>query len=69
MATSVYANPQERHLDSKNISVALDELERVLQFGGRVTCNLSSSGLALDCVLWYWTVCVALHGAANIPVD
>ncbi|KAA6427624.1 MAG: hypothetical protein FRX49_02287 [Trebouxia sp. A1-2] len=50
MATSVYANPQERHLDSKNISIALDELKRELRFGGRVTCNLSSSGLTLDCV-------------------
>ena len=50
MATSVYANPQERHLDSKNIPVALDELNRELQFGGRVTCNLSSGGLTLDCV-------------------
>ena len=50
MAPSVYANPQDRHLDSKNISVALDELNKELRFGGRVTCNLSSSGLTLDCV-------------------
>ena len=50
MATSIYANPQERHLDSKNMSVALDELNKQLQFGGRVTCNLSSSGLTLECV-------------------
>ena len=28
MAPSVYANPQDRHLDSKNISVALDELNK-----------------------------------------
>ncbi len=35
-------------LDSNNISVALDELNRELRFGGRVTCNLSSSGLTLD---------------------
>ena len=50
MATSVYYNPQERFLDSKNIPVALDELKRELKFGGRVTCNLSSSGLTLECV-------------------
>lgn len=50
MAPSVYANPQDRHLDSKNISVALDELNKELRVGGRVTCNLSSSGLTLDCV-------------------
>lgn len=50
MATSVYANSQERHLDSKNISESLNELYRELRFGGRVTCNLSMSGLTLDCV-------------------
>ncbi|KAL3139902.1 hypothetical protein ABBQ38_004194 [Trebouxia sp. C0009 RCD-2024] len=50
MAPSVYANPQDRHLHSKNISVALDALNKELRFGGRVTCNLSSSGLTLDCV-------------------
>ena len=50
MATSVYANPQARHLNSENMSLALEELNRELRFGGRVTCNLSSSGLTLDCV-------------------
>lgn len=50
MAPFVYANPQERHLDSSNITVALDELKGELRFGGPVTCNMSSSGLTLDCV-------------------
>lgn len=45
----VYANPQQRFLsDAATLNVALQELSKVLHFGDRVVCNLSSSGLTLE---------------------
>jgi len=49
-ALFVYSNPQERHLNRDNISVALAELKETLLFDNRIVCNLSASGLTLDCL-------------------
>ena len=49
-APFVYSNPQERHLNRDNIYVALDELQNILFLNDRIVCNLSASGLTLDCV-------------------
>ena len=49
-APYVYSNPQERHLNRDNISVALAELKETLLGDNPIVCNLSASGLTLDCV-------------------
>lgn len=49
-APCVYSNPQERDLNQDNISVALAELKETLLGNHRIVCNLSASGLTLDCV-------------------
>ncbi len=50
MGLFVYSNPQERHLNRGNISVALAELKETLLLDNRIVCDLSASGLTLDCV-------------------
>ncbi|KAL3154952.1 hypothetical protein ABBQ38_011481 [Trebouxia sp. C0009 RCD-2024] len=49
-APFVYSNPQERYLNQDNISVVLAELKETLLGDNRIVCNLSASGLTLDCV-------------------
>ena len=49
-APYVYSNPEERYLDRGNISVALAELKKTMLCDNRIVCNLSASGLTLDCV-------------------
>ena len=46
----VYANPQERFLNVDNIHGALTELRETLLFSNLFVCNLSASGLTLECV-------------------
>lgn len=50
MGLFVYSNPQERHLNLSNISVALAELRDSLLLDNPIVCDLSASGLTLDCV-------------------
>ena len=50
-APFIYSNPQERYLNRDNICVALAELTDTLLGNNRIVCNLSASGLTLDCVI------------------
>lgn len=46
----MYLNPQERFLNLDKISVALTELKETVLFSNRIVCNLSASGVTLECV-------------------
>ena len=48
--TFVYSNPQERKLTRENIHLVLAELQEIFLVAERLVCNLSASGLTLDCV-------------------